>query len=162
MEVKKKGGEKHHQDQLSSSSSDNDDQDDIETIQEEIEIDFDLFNPKESDFHCIKTFLRNYLEGSSFISTDLADKICEQGIKDFLGSIIKIQSEEITGTTIKDDEQSSEMKTESDEFFNEGFGFISVINLHKYQNKEYVVQIKKYILSKLNDPEKKRVDSEII
>jgi len=117
-----------------------------------VDVNFELFNPKESDFHTIKIFLKQYLDGTQYNSTELADMICEQGKKEFLGSVIKVSSDEITSTVIEEDNK----KKQADEFFNEGFGFISVINLHKNKEKESVKQIKNHLLSKVKDVVKKK------
>jgi len=69
-----------------------------------------------------------------------------------------VGSDEIISTTI-DEKEENEMKEENnqeDEFFNEGFGFISVINLHLLAEKDFVKQIKKYFLGKVSDETKRK------
>ena len=89
-------------------------------------MDFELMNPKDSDFHSIQMFLRNYLDGEQYDSGALADLICKQGEHE-IGSIIKVPSEDITPATIKN-KGTAERETQED-FFHEGFGFISVIHV---------------------------------
>jgi len=93
-----------------------------------VDIQFEFFNPKEEDFHAIKVFLTNYLEGQAFDSSELTDVIIKQG--ETFGSTIKVED-------------------------NEPFGFISVINLHSHKDKEFVKQLKSYLFGKLqNEPAK--------
>lgn len=96
---------------------------------EEIEVDFDFFNPKEIDYHWIKTFLKNYLDKTSFDIEGLTDLIIAQG-KSF-GTVIKV---------INYDEQTEsfdpeEMITTNDEGV---YGFISIINLTKHKVNSFI------------------------
>lgn len=90
-----------------------------------INIDFELKEPKESDFHSIKVLLKQYLDNSIFnrffqivfflfnvffYSNELVEMIISQS---HIGSVIKV-----------DDNEGS-------------FGFISVINFHK--NKVFII-----------------------
>eukprot|EP00961_Rhodomonas_salina_P173110 2334384-Rhodomonas_salina.1 len=45
---------------------------------DELQVDFDFVNPKEADFHGIKLFLKNLLDGAEWDSSGVADLILEQ------------------------------------------------------------------------------------
>ncbi len=87
-----------------------------------VDIKFEFFNPKAEDFHAIKVFLTNYLEGQPFNAAELTDIIVQQG--ESVGSTIKVED-------------------------NEPFGFISVVNLHQHKDKEFAKQLQSYLLKKL-------------
>ena len=67
-----------------------------------IDVHFEFFNMKETDYHAIKAFTKNLLENDSFNSSELADLVIKQTEK--------------VGTTIKVEDS-------------EPYGFVSVVNL---------------------------------
>jgi len=92
----------------------------------EVQVDFDVFPPQESDFISLKRFLQNYLGDTQWAVSELADLIIAQS---HVGSLLKVADDE-------DDET---------------FGLISVVNIHRYKNLACVQQILHYILSKAKD-----------
>lgn len=55
----------------SSSSEDNEDGEAFDTI----DVDFEFFDPDQSDFHGIKTLLTNYLDGKEYNCSDFVDEV---------------------------------------------------------------------------------------
>jgi hypothetical protein len=88
-------------------------------------VEFIFVDPKQNDFHNVKTMLKDYLDEHAFNSTEFVDVIVKQSQ---VGSIIKIDG---------DDDQS--------------FGFISVVNLHEHKALECVKQIRDYVLTKVGN-----------
>eukprot|EP01121_Diplochlamys_sp_Union-15-3_P005920 TRINITY_DN1627_c0_g1_i2.p1 TRINITY_DN1627_c0_g1~~TRINITY_DN1627_c0_g1_i2.p1 ORF type:complete len:272 (+),score=52.45 TRINITY_DN1627_c0_g1_i2:79-894(+) len=103
---------------------DKDDSDDekMEIDGEEIVVDFVFSDPKEIDYKTIKTFVMNYLDGQSWNYSEFTDLLLSQP---YIGSLIKIEGDE------------------------EGYGFISIINLHEHKDKQCIQQIKAFIRSKV-------------
>eukprot|EP00163_Fabomonas_tropica_P003560 TRINITY_DN1305_c0_g1_i2.p1 TRINITY_DN1305_c0_g1~~TRINITY_DN1305_c0_g1_i2.p1 ORF type:complete len:260 (+),score=9.27 TRINITY_DN1305_c0_g1_i2:189-968(+) len=96
---------------------------------EEVQVDFCFYDPQDGDFHALRHFLTNYLEGEMFNSSELVDHIISQKT---VGTTIKIGD----GTDI--------------------FGFISVINVQRYAGLDCVSQIKDFVLSHCPAHEKDR------
>jgi len=90
---------------------------------EEIPVDFVFSDPKELDFKTIKTFMMQYLEGKAWNATELADLVIAQK---FVGSIIKVEGDD------------------------EGFGFISVINLNQHKDRGSIKEIVSFIKTKIS------------
>ncbi len=89
---------------------------------EELNVVFDHFNPKESDFGGIRQFLSNLLCGTPFNVGELVDIIIGQS--GAVGTVVKVAGEE------------------------EVYGVTSVVSLTHYASTECVKQIKKFVLSK--------------
>jgi len=140
----KRKEEEKEEDEMEDISSEDEDEDDDENEEyievddqenQEIQIDFEGFDFKPNDFFSVKLLLSNYLEGAEFNATELADIVVNQpGI----GSILKAEHNE-----------------EDDNNFEEGFGFISVLNVHNLKDKPSIQQIKNFILGKIHDNSKK-------
>jgi hypothetical protein len=89
---------------------------------EELNVVFDHFNPKETDFGGIRQFLRDILCGSDYDVGGLVDIIISQS--GAVGTVVKVADEE------------------------EVYGVTSVINLTHYKSSECVKQVTSFILSK--------------
>mmetsp|Transcript_7585 Transcript_7585/g.15221 ORF Transcript_7585/g.15221 Transcript_7585/m.15221 type:complete len:267 (+) Transcript_7585:30-830(+) len=59
----------------STSSSEEEDDDDSEGAFDTIDVDFEFFDPDQSDFHGIKTLLTNYLDGKEYNCSDFVDEV---------------------------------------------------------------------------------------
>jgi hypothetical protein len=89
---------------------------------EELNVIFDHFNPKESDFGGIRQFLSNLLCGAPYNVGELVDVIIGQS--GAVGTVVKVAGEE------------------------EVYGVTSVISFAHYASFECIKQITKFILSK--------------
>ena len=45
---------------------------------EEVDVDFEFFDPQEIDFHGLKALLQTYLDGSTFNCSELVDTVIKQ------------------------------------------------------------------------------------
>ncbi|KAJ1918101.1 Mss4p nuclear export [Mycoemilia scoparia] len=111
-----------------SDKSNDDDDDDEEGDEDEgdiVNVDFDFFDPKESDFHSIKKLLEAMFDEDSpeFNLSELSD-------------IIVNQPE--VGTTVKAADEEDDI-----------YAFLSVVNLNAHKDKQVVKQIKHYLLEKI-------------
>ncbi|EKX55359.1 hypothetical protein GUITHDRAFT_62643, partial [Guillardia theta CCMP2712] len=93
-----------------------------ESEYDEIQVVFDSFNPKEEDFHGMKLFLLNFLDGAEYNSSELCDLVLEQS--GTVGTVVKVKDEE------------------------EVYGLMSVISMKANRDKECLKQIRDFILSK--------------
>eukprot|EP01104_Vermistella_antarctica_P013647 TRINITY_DN415_c3_g1_i2.p1 TRINITY_DN415_c3_g1~~TRINITY_DN415_c3_g1_i2.p1 ORF type:complete len:352 (-),score=114.49 TRINITY_DN415_c3_g1_i2:93-1148(-) len=122
----RRNAKKKEEDEYSDSSSDDDSDDDDEyehpdlpEDQEIIDLNFDLCDPKEDDYHCVKLFLKTYLAGAKghkdkpFEMSEVADLIVGQPT---VGSVIRIEESEGS------------------------FGFTSVLNAREHKDKKCVKQ----------------------
>ena len=62
----------------SSAQSEDEDEDDASQDSSTIDVTFEFFDPKETDFHGLKALLQNYLDGKEFPLSDFADLIIKQ------------------------------------------------------------------------------------
>eukprot|EP01112_Ceratiomyxa_fruticulosa_P000500 TRINITY_DN1045_c0_g1_i2.p1 TRINITY_DN1045_c0_g1~~TRINITY_DN1045_c0_g1_i2.p1 ORF type:complete len:307 (+),score=87.92 TRINITY_DN1045_c0_g1_i2:65-985(+) len=92
---------------------------------EEIEVSFEVKDPKEIDFHAIKNFVGMLVQGDNaeeLTPSPLADLIIAQ--TDYVGSVVKIDDNEET------------------------FGIISVVNMHKHSSLPTIQNLQKHLLTK--------------
>ena len=59
-------------------SSEQEEEDDEDSDFSQINVDFDFFDPKESDFHGLKTLLNSYMDGQQFDCSGLVEAIIAQ------------------------------------------------------------------------------------
>lgn len=91
------------------------------------EIDFEFFDPKESDFHSVKQLLGTYIPIEA--TSNLSDLLCAQAS---VGTIIKAEE-------------------------TEALGFITVLNLFNRKDELSVSEIKKWVISKAPEHDKESV-----
>ncbi len=99
---------------------------------EELNVVFDHFNPKESDFGGIRQFLSSLLCGTPYNVGELVDIIIGQS--GAVGTVVKVAGEE------------------------EVYGVTSVVSLAHYSSSECIKQIKKFILSKCPADQRPRLE----
>lgn len=91
----------------------------------QIMVDFELDSPKPIDFHAVKNLLSGLMgRGQNAALSGIADAVLEQ---DELTTVVRVSGDD------------------------EIFGFISVLNYHKYSNLEGVKQLKDFILQKAGE-----------
>jgi len=91
--------------------------------QSDVDVDFEFYDMKESDFHSVKALLQTYIEipGKDFLASDFANLISQQVA---------------VGTTVK---------TEGCE--EEPIGFITILSLQFYHALPVINQIKDFVMS---------------
>ncbi|KAL6061930.1 Mss4p nuclear export [Balamuthia mandrillaris] len=94
----------------------------------EIMVDFEFYDPKEQDYGYIKQLLTPYLGGEPWNVSELADFVVQQTS---VGSTVKVDG----GDDV--------------------YGFISVLNLHKFKDLSCTKQIVRYMLNKAPSEEAK-------
>ncbi len=99
---------------------------------EELNVVFDHFNPKESDFGGIRQFLSNLLCGAPYNVGELVDIIIGQS--GAVGTVVKVAGEE------------------------EVYGVTSVISFGHYASSECIRQLTKFILSKCPADQRPRLE----
>lgn len=92
---------------------------------------FEHFDPVEEDFHSVKNFLKDLLDGKEYDASGLADAIIEQGSS--IGTVQKIGG---AGDAI---------------------GLISIINLQRYSDRQFVKDIAKFVKEKCPKDKKHQV-----
>jgi len=135
--------EKTERDEASDSSEDefpgeeeSEDSDSELGEEENIQVDLEARTPLEKDFHGIRQLLGRLFVMIHVDASELADVIIAQ---DDLGSTIKVADEE-------DEESGTSEKTDQEE--QEVYGISSLINLKQHNEKQFVQQLKKSVLSK--------------
>lgn len=77
-----------------SSKFENSDDNDDEALSDDIlEIDFEVAEPTQDDYHGIRNLLTGFLDGTSYAVSELTDAVIEQATKSGIGSIIKCGDE---------------------------------------------------------------------
>lgn len=120
------GSDTSSDDNTSSSSGGSGDRDDdpsaseATSMEEEVEVDIELFNPKAEDFHGIKALVEGLLGGAAFNVSSLADAVIAQNV---------------VGTVIKSGEDEQPI------------GVTSLLNVERYQDLEAMQQIKAHLIS---------------
>ncbi len=111
--------------QESSDDSDGSDFDELNVV-------FDSFDPKEDDFHGIKVFLTELLDGEAFDSSGLVDEVLANSVN--VGTVVKVQDAE------------------------EVFGVMSVVSLRESKKETWAQQVEAFILSKCPPSLKSKLD----
>lgn len=94
------------------------------SMEEEVEVDIEFFDPKKEDFHGIKALLEGLLGGAAFNVSSLADAIIDQSV---------------VGTVIKSGEDEQPI------------GVASLLNVKRYQSLEAMQQIKAHLIRCCSD-----------
>jgi len=87
----------------------------------EVQVEFEHYDPQESDFHALRHFVTRYLDGEPYDSSGLVDLIIKQNT---VGTVLKVADEP------------------------DPFGFISVLNLDRYKNEPCIGQITRFLNKK--------------
>lgn len=91
--------------------------------EEEIDVDFEFFDPEEIDFHSVKNFVIDLHDGEEWDSSSLADTIVNQGN---------------IGTCVKADNKESDSL----------FALLTCINMRQYKDVVGIQQLKKQLIAK--------------
>jgi len=91
---------------------------------EDVQVELDLVDLEEKDYHSTKQFLLNYLDGKVFLTTDLADLIVT---RKEIGTSIRVN-----GT-------------------DDSYGFVSVLNMHHHAGVKAILEIRNHMLQKCAD-----------
>lgn len=104
-------------------------EDDTTSMDEEVEVDIEFFDPKEADFHGIKILVEDVLGGAPFNASRLADAIIGQSS---------------VGTVVKSGEDEDPI------------GVVSPLNLQRYRDLEALQQIGQHLLEHCSDAKRKQ------
>ncbi|XP_023640202.1 protein BCCIP homolog isoform X2 [Capsella rubella] len=96
------------------------DSSDEEDSQEDVQADFEFFDPKPTDFHGVKTLLQNYLDDKEWDLSSFVDLILEQTT---VGTVVKVA----------DDEDESV------------FAVVSALNLARYKENKCFRELKEFL-----------------
>mmetsp|Transcript_15350 Transcript_15350/g.18500 ORF Transcript_15350/g.18500 Transcript_15350/m.18500 type:complete len:402 (+) Transcript_15350:127-1332(+) len=107
---------------------DDDEEDDESEHDEEVNVDFEFFDPKPDDFHGIKQLMQNYLDGKVYNSSELCDILIAQTS---VGTIIRTSEDEAA------------------------VGLVSCLNLQKHKGSECMKEVLAYMQSKCSNKETK-------
>jgi hypothetical protein len=121
---------KAHQKQKGKQEAD-DDSDDGSDF-DELDVVFDSFDPKEDDFHGIKVFLTELLDGEAFDSSGMVDEVLANA--GTVGTVVKVQDAE------------------------EVFGVMSVVSLRESKKETWAQQVEAFIASKCPQSLKSKLD----
>eukprot|EP00128_Syssomonas_multiformis_P015936 Colp12_sorted_trinity150504_noHs@8720 len=96
--------------------------------EELLEVEFEVQNPVEDDFHGLKHLLQQLLPASTNIDiSDLSDLMIEQAKKNYIGSTIKVKESE------------------------DVYGILSVINVQEHKDRPGVKQLCDHLVSSCTD-----------
>ncbi|WIA22012.1 hypothetical protein OEZ85_004365 [Tetradesmus obliquus] len=105
-----------------------DEQDDEDSPDEDpfdqINVDFQFFDPKESDFHGLKALLHTYLDGQQYDSSPLVDTIIAQAS---VGTVVRTGEDE------------------------DPIAVMTVLNTQQHKQAGFLQQIRQYVLGKCKD-----------
>ncbi|KAF6251994.1 p21-C-terminal region-binding protein-domain-containing protein [Scenedesmus sp. NREL 46B-D3] len=105
-----------------------DDQEDEDSPDEDpfdqINVDFQFFDPKESDFHGLKALLHTYLDGQQYDSSPLVDTIIAQAS---VGTVVRTGEDE------------------------DPIAVMTVLNTQQHKQAGFMSQIRQYVLGKCKD-----------
>eukprot|EP00775_Hariotina_reticulata_P001502 gene1502-1840_t len=104
-------------------SDDGEDSPDDEDF-DKINVNFEFFDPKESDFHGLKALLHNYLDGQQYDSSPLIDTIIAQSA---VGTVVRTGEDE------------------------DPIGVMTVLNTHQHKQQPWMQQIRQYLVDKSRD-----------
>ncbi|KAI8463810.1 MAG: p21-C-terminal region-binding protein-domain-containing protein [Monoraphidium minutum] len=91
---------------------------------EQVDVDFQFFDPAEADFHGLKALLHTYLDGSPYDGSGLADAIIAQRT---VGTVVK---------TGEDDDPIAVM---------------TALNTQRYAERPFMREVRDYVLAKCGD-----------
>ncbi|PRP86881.1 hypothetical protein PROFUN_03629 [Planoprotostelium fungivorum] len=131
-EKKKKKVEKEEVVEEEEEQEDEDKEDEEDGDEEEVDIDFDLKEIVDTDFHPLKSLLKNYLADALFDSSGFIDLILAQNV---IGSTIKVDQDEAVT-----------------------LGLITMLSLSHHKKQECVKQFISYITSHCPQQHKKKLD----
>eukprot|EP01135_Chromosphaera_perkinsii_P001770 Nk52_evm39s210 gene=Nk52_evmTU39s210 len=147
LKGKKLLSEKNKRQRRSSASSS---EGEAEEEKEVIDIEFEINELQEKDFHGLKALLQPLFGGASqnvyTETTGLADLLLGQ--KDIVGSVVKVAN----GPEEKDKKSAGEEEEES-----AVFGVTSVVNLQHHAGKKCVKQLKEFLLKHCPGPKKEEL-----
>eukprot|EP00882_Tetradesmus_deserticola_P020570 GHRQ01022224.1.p1 GENE.GHRQ01022224.1~~GHRQ01022224.1.p1 ORF type:complete len:254 (+),score=93.39 GHRQ01022224.1:84-845(+) len=122
------GGEDSSSSEDDSAPEVSDDQEDEDSPDEDpfdqIDVNFQFFDPKESDFHGLKALLHTYLDGQQYDSSPLVDTIIAQSS---VGTVVRTGEDE------------------------DPIAVMTVLNTQQHSQAGFMGQIRQYVLGKCRD-----------